>query len=239
VQDDAEQRAIDFKAIGIVNEAQFLEFVHEEIHAGARCTYHLRKGFLRDFGKDLLWFIFLTIAGQQEKGASETFFGGVKKLVDQILFNPDIPGEHEVYEAVGEGMFGVEHASHLLLIDRQHGGLRGAGGGAHSKGLTRETTFAKKVSGPEIGQDRFFAIGINDGEPYGALLDVHHLGSDIPLPEDGILFGILDNFFWMPAESRKFCALKAVFWDFPFVRTFSGFGMIRGIYSRILPCVST
>ena len=38
----------------VLNEAQFLEFVHEEINSGARSPDHFRQRLLRYFGKPLL-----------------------------------------------------------------------------------------------------------------------------------------------------------------------------------------
>ena len=210
VQDDAEERAVDFKTVGIVNEAEFLEFVHEEIHAGTRCADHFRQSFLRNFGKDLLRLIFLAIAGEQEQGASKALFGGVEKLVDQILFDADVSGEHVSDEAVGEFVLGVEDADHLVLIDHKDCRKCGTGGGAHSNGLTCDATFAKKVSGAETGDDSFFARGIDDGKLDAALLDVHDVFGGVALGKDGCFFGKLDNFSCQAGRVEEGLSVKSV-----------------------------
>jgi hypothetical protein len=64
VQNDAQERAVNFETVGIVNETQFFEFVHEQIHAGARRADHFRQRLLRYLGKDSLRLVFLAIAGQ-------------------------------------------------------------------------------------------------------------------------------------------------------------------------------
>jgi hypothetical protein len=52
VQDDAEERIINADlAVGVVDEAEIAEFVHEEIHAGARGADHFRQSFLRYLGQ--------------------------------------------------------------------------------------------------------------------------------------------------------------------------------------------
>jgi hypothetical protein len=52
VQDDAEERIINVDlAVGVVDEAEIAELVHEEIDAGAGGADHFRQGLLRDFGE--------------------------------------------------------------------------------------------------------------------------------------------------------------------------------------------
>lgn len=54
---------MDPKSAFVMNESQFLEFVHKQIDSGARCADHFRQRFLRYFGKDALRLVFLAIAG--------------------------------------------------------------------------------------------------------------------------------------------------------------------------------
>jgi hypothetical protein len=52
VQNDAQQRAVDFDvapAVAVAEEAQFSELVHKETHTRACRAYHLRKHLLADF----------------------------------------------------------------------------------------------------------------------------------------------------------------------------------------------
>ena len=71
VEDNAQQRAVNLEAVGVVDEAHFLEFVHKQIHAGPRCTNHFRQCFLRYLRKYSLGLIVLAIARQQEQRASQ------------------------------------------------------------------------------------------------------------------------------------------------------------------------
>src|SRR5271167_1438480 len=94
VEDDAEERGIDLQAAIVFDEAELAEFVHEEIDAGARGADHFRERFLGDFGQDSLRFVFGAVAGQQQQGASQALLAGIKKLVNQILFNADVARKH-------------------------------------------------------------------------------------------------------------------------------------------------
>jgi len=75
----------------VSNEAQFLEFVHEKTDPGAGGPDHFRQCSLRYFGKHFLRLVFPAIASEQQKSPSQPLFAGVKKLVDQILLDADVP----------------------------------------------------------------------------------------------------------------------------------------------------
>ena len=77
-------------AIVVLNEAKFSEFVHEKVDPGARCANHFRQHLLGNFGKHLFWWGFLAIPSEQQKSAGQPFLAGVKKLIDQILLDPDV-----------------------------------------------------------------------------------------------------------------------------------------------------
>ena len=49
---------------------------------------------------------------------------GVEKLIDQVLFDSDIPRQHEPYEPVGEAMLLVKHLEHLILLNDEHSAQR-------------------------------------------------------------------------------------------------------------------
>ena len=52
VQNDIEQRGVDFDLAVVVNQTQFSKFVHKKAHAGARRADHLRERLLADLGDD-------------------------------------------------------------------------------------------------------------------------------------------------------------------------------------------
>ena len=66
VQDNAQEGRIDTNLMVVLDEAQFLEFIHKEIHSGARCPDHFRQHLLRYFGDHYLWLILFAIACEQQ-----------------------------------------------------------------------------------------------------------------------------------------------------------------------------
>src|ERR1019366_8000599 len=108
--------------LGVFDETKFPEFNHKEIHTGSSCPDHFRQQLLRYFGDHSLWLILFAIACEQQKGAGQPFFAGVKMLIDQILFDSEIPCQHLGDEAVGESVLLMEQANHLRLFNKKYGG---------------------------------------------------------------------------------------------------------------------
>ena len=48
-----------------VNEAQFLEFIHEKIYSRPRGANHFRQRFLRYLGQNFLRLLFLSVPSEQ------------------------------------------------------------------------------------------------------------------------------------------------------------------------------
>src|SRR5712664_3121208 len=176
-----------------MNEAQFPEFVHENTHIGARCANHSRKHLLRYFENHLLRLGFLTVASEQQKSAGQPFLAGIEKLIDQILLDSDVPRKHIRHEAVGESMFGVEQANHLVFLNNEYRRGRNRGRCPHSDRLTCDSSLTKKVTWSQNRQDRFFADLIDDRELYTAFLNVHHARSGITLRVDLLQSSIFHN----------------------------------------------
>src|SRR5258708_16857605 len=121
VQDDAEEGIVDVDLAVVLDEAQFAEFVHEKIDAGARSANHLRQHFLGYFGKHLLRLARRAIAREQQQSARQPFFAGVEELIDQILFDPDVSTQHISDEAVGKFLLFVKLANHLVFFNDKQG----------------------------------------------------------------------------------------------------------------------
>jgi hypothetical protein len=63
VQDNIQEGRVDVEAaIAVFDEAEFPEFIHEEINPAARGPDHFRQRPLRYFGKHLLRLVLLAIA---------------------------------------------------------------------------------------------------------------------------------------------------------------------------------
>jgi hypothetical protein len=92
VQDNIQKGSVDVETAFVVfNEAEFPEFIHEEIDPGARCPDHPRQHLLRYFRKHLFWVGLLAVPSEQKKSARQSFLARVKELIDQILLNSDVP----------------------------------------------------------------------------------------------------------------------------------------------------
>ena len=84
----------------VVDEAEPSELVHEEVHARARRPDHFREHLLRDPGQHPSRSIRLAVTREQEQRARQPLFAGVEQLIDQVLLEASIPGEHVRDEAV-------------------------------------------------------------------------------------------------------------------------------------------
>jgi hypothetical protein len=46
MQDNTQERTVDMQPAVVLNEAQFLEFIHEEVDPRTRCSNHFGQDFL-------------------------------------------------------------------------------------------------------------------------------------------------------------------------------------------------
>ena len=82
---------------------------------------------------------------------------GVKELVYQIRFDSDVSRQHMSDEAIGELVFSMKHATHLLFLNQEHGGCCNRGRSRYANGLSGEAAFPKKVARPQNRHHHFFA----------------------------------------------------------------------------------
>src|ERR1019366_7430367 len=90
VQDKTQEGSVDVETSVVLNEAQFPEFIHEEIDSGARCPDHFRQSLLRYFGDYFLRLVLLAISREHQQSARQPFLAGVEELIDQVLFDPNV-----------------------------------------------------------------------------------------------------------------------------------------------------
>ena len=125
------------------------------------------------------------VAREQQQSARQPFLAGVEKLIDQILFDSDVSRQHVSDEAVGELVFPVEHANHLVFLNDEHGGRCNRGRSRHANGLARKAPFPKKIARSQNRHDGFFAGLIDHSKLHTAFLNVHDILRGIALREDG------------------------------------------------------
>jgi hypothetical protein len=87
VEDNTQEGIVDLDLAVVSDEAQFSEFVHEQIDSRPRCTNHLCQHLLRYFGKHLLRLARRAITREQQQSARQPFLGGVEQLVYQVLLD--------------------------------------------------------------------------------------------------------------------------------------------------------
>jgi len=90
VENDIQQRTVDLQSAVVMDETQLPEAVHEKAHSRAGSADHLGQGFLTDLRNHGFWHALLAEMSEQQKDAGQSFFAGVKKVIDQILFVADI-----------------------------------------------------------------------------------------------------------------------------------------------------
>ena len=89
---------MNVQAAVVFNEAQLPKLVHEETHPGPRRPDHFGQGFLTDPGNDGLMLPVFAEAGQQQQNPRQSLLTGIEKLIDQVLFDPNIPGQQVRHE---------------------------------------------------------------------------------------------------------------------------------------------
>ena len=175
---------MDLESAIVSNKARFLESVHEEIHTRPCRSDHFRRRLLRHIRERPFRVGFLAVARQQEQRSCQPFLAGIKELIDQILFDSNISGEHVGYEAVGKRMLSVKHALHLILFNHKHGRRHDRRGRPPPNSLACQAPFAKKVSRAQDCHNRLFAGFIGDADLDAASLNVHHARRGIALRVD-------------------------------------------------------
>jgi hypothetical protein len=109
---------VDTRAI-VFDEAHFLKFIHEKTDASARGSDNSRQSLLRHLANDFLRLVFVPVASKEKESASQPFFTGVEKLIDQILLDTDVPGKHLRHETIRQFMVSVKRAEHLSFFNNE------------------------------------------------------------------------------------------------------------------------
>ena len=149
MQKGTQKGTIDLKAAVILDQTQFFEFIHEDIDSGARRPDRFREGLLRDPGESFLSQAFFLGTGEVEKGSGQALLGGIKKLIDEVGFDSDVPGKQVRNKTIAEYALGVEEAKHFFFFDHEHRGRNYCGSCANSNWLLpRDSLLRKSRQGP-------------------------------------------------------------------------------------------
>ena len=82
----------------VFNEAQLPKLVHEETNPGSCRPDHFGQGFLTDPGHDGLMLPVFAEAGQQQENPRQPLLTRIEKLINQVLFDPNVPGQQVGHE---------------------------------------------------------------------------------------------------------------------------------------------
>jgi hypothetical protein len=94
------------------------------------------------------------------------------KRIDQVLFDPHIPGQQVRHEKLGQCGFIVEHPDHCVFLKPKDGALGHRGRRGHAKRLSLEAPFTKEIAAPQDRDDRFLPACGDYGQLHLALLDI-------------------------------------------------------------------
>ena len=186
VEDDVQKRWVNVESAIVLNKSQPLEFIHKNIHAGARGANYLCQHSLGHFSYQLLRLVLLAITSEQQEGTRQAFFGGVKELIHQILFQADASRQQVRQEAVGEGSFSVEFANHLIFLYGQRSAMSDSRRRSHTERQPQQASFTEKLARPQNGNDGLLAECVQHGEFHAAFLDVEDLVGWIALAENNL-----------------------------------------------------
>src|ERR1700726_2528883 len=101
----------------VADESKFAEFVHKVAHARSGRSNHLSQCFLANIQQNRLRYAFRSKMREQKKKAGEPLLAGIKKLVDQILFNSAIPCQEIRHEQLGKFRLGTQGSNHRFFGD--------------------------------------------------------------------------------------------------------------------------
>jgi hypothetical protein len=145
---------------------------------------------------------------KQEQNPSKPLFAGIEKLVNQILFVPDVPCQQISYEHVGQRVFTVENLHRRFLVDAQKSAIRHSGRTAHAESLARERTLAEKVSLTKYTDCTFPASLRDYGELHLTRLDIKHRISGIRLRKNYMFLREKHNFPALADGGKKCMGVK-------------------------------
>jgi hypothetical protein len=99
------------------NCSAFAKSVHEKAHARARRADHLRERLLADIRNHRLLSSFLAKVRQQKQHPGKAFLTRIEQVIDQVLFDPDGPGQKMRNEHLRKRRLVMDHANNGRLFE--------------------------------------------------------------------------------------------------------------------------
>jgi hypothetical protein len=192
VEHDVEKRTVNLQFLAVVfDEAHFSELVHEEIDSRAGCAHHLSQSLLTDLRDHGFGLSVLAKMSQQQQHPGKSFFAGIEKLVNQVLFISEVPRQQICYEHVGQRMFPVKHFHHVFLVDFHHIGIGHCGCREQAESLPCEAAFSEEIALVQNPYRGFLPALRHYGESYLSFLYIKNSVRWVTLNKDRLLLGKL------------------------------------------------
>jgi len=176
-------------ALAIVEEAQLSEPIHEKTDPRPGGAYHLCEGLLTHLGDESLGLTVLAEMSQQQQYAGQSFFTGIEKLVNQILFVSDVPCQQICHEHVGKRVFPMKHFYHCILVDSHHGAISHRGCATQAESLPCKATFSEEIALVQNAYGGFLPNRRHNSEFYLSFLYIKNSIGRVALNKDRLLFG--------------------------------------------------
>jgi hypothetical protein len=195
VQHRIQQRIVDLDFSVVADESELAELVHEEADAGPGGPDHLRQSFLADIRTDRLRTSFLAEICQQKQQSGQPLLAGIEQLIDQILFNPAVPGQQIRHEYFGKFRLVVKGGEHRRLGNYRDQAFLHRRRRRDAERMAIQAALAKKLPGFEDPDNRFLALCGNDDDLQPAFLNVENRICHVALGEDDLVLAKLNDGF--------------------------------------------
>jgi len=208
VQHHIHEGAVDFQTAVVFDEAKLPKLIHETTDVRTRRADHFRQHFVAYLGHDTFGLAVFAIAGEQQKDASQTLLTGVKNLVHQVRFIPDVAREHVSDEEFRKIVALVKRGHHDGLFNPDERAVGDGGGSHHAKRLACDAAFAKEIAPVKYPDDRSLALLGSDGELHSSFLGVKDGASRISLDKDIVILTVFDGSSFRSKSSEKTLDIK-------------------------------
>jgi hypothetical protein len=135
--------------------------------------------------------VLLAIPRQQQQRARQTLLARVEELIDQVLFDPDVAGQHVADEPIRHRVLVVQHPEHPGFPDEQDHARRDGRGAPHADALARQDILRRRSRSDRASRHGFLPVLRQHRQLHAAGLDVHHVAGEVALREDGLAACVL------------------------------------------------
>jgi len=186
MQNDIQQRAVDFKVAVVINQAHFSELIHEKAHSSTRRANHLRERFLADLWNNPLGLTFLAKLRENEKYPSQAPLARIEQLIDQVCLHTDVTRQKMRHKPLRKLWLVMEKVDHRRFLQPHDLGFLNCFGRRNAKGLPSQACLTTKLACSKYSNNRFFPSLGTHCQLNLALLDVENSIRRLALRKDNL-----------------------------------------------------